>query len=1199
MRSRVFGIMSAILVLGVVSAYFLTRPKTDPALQHALDSLCTKPAAGLEQTCDRAVRGNAKALEQLAAQFDSSGRFGDAAAIAGFAADRQTGTTLAIDRARQALSLRRAGHYPQAVTAVKQALAASQGNDAGAKPEITARALVLFAEGDVARANGRYDDAEPILRKALALSEAGTGPESAQTADVLDSLANTLGQKNKIAEAEQDARRAVDIRKRTAGDQSSAYARSASMLALILRANAQLPEADKLVRDAVAVARKTLPPGHPELADALNAEGVILRGEGKFPEAAAATVEALKIRLAAFQSVNPDVATSENNLALLLAHEGQLARAVSYLKQVITIRKATLDPNHPDLGHTYNNLASLMRTLGQYRDAEGLYEQALTIEAKTLGPDHPDVASDLANLALTYRLEGRLAQAEAALQRALAIRQKALPPDHPDIAATLTNLGEVFTEEGRVDDAAEQSLLRAKQIQLKALGPNHPDLAATLIDLAKVYRGQKRLGEAEALYTQALAIMVRAYPPGHPEIAVALANLGEVYTAENRLDAAEQYDLKALEIRKAALGPRHPLVATALDNLAILRQAQGRLDEAVALFKQVLELRIAVFGEENEEVAGTYSNLASVLERQGKGAECLNAIRKSSAIYRAIPGRPEEAGTLAAEAERRAARYAYEDHVQMLEAQYKKTRGSEQKTLLDESFAISQLAQNFKVGAVVEKMAARFASGTGELASLVRDEQDTDAHWHKIEADLTKAALQPAASQDLATLDAMRKERTALDAHITEVRTDISRRFPEYAAAVSSEPVPIEAVQKLLHPDEALVSYLVTDGMTFIWVVRHDTASLIRRDLSRSELDRAVRLLRVGLDPARVEAGTMKLPTYDTTLAYKLYTQLFAPIASPLAKTQRIMVVADDTLTSLPLSVLVTKMPDAKTSGDNPDYRKVDWLVRRYALGMLPSVSSLRALRSFGQAAQAPVPFLGIGDPELGGPRLKRRRPMMSDGVDVALVRQLTPLPETAGELEAMSKTLEGKSNEIITAGSATLSTVEKLPVNRFRVVAFATHGLRTAELAGLTEPALVLTPDSSVAGDNGLLRASEIAQMHFNADWVVLSACNTAAPDGSPEGESLSGLAKAFFYAGTRAILVSHWPVNSLASVQLTTVAVGLASNSAKMGKAEALQRAMLQLLDHGKPFFLPPYDVGALRRRGRERADGLAPSFWLGASL
>jgi CHAT domain-containing protein len=109
----------------------------------------------------------------------------------------------------------------------------------------------------------------------------------------------------------------------------------------------------------------------------------------------------------------------------------------------------------------------------------------------------------------------------------------------------------------------------------------------------------------------------------------------------------------------------------------------------------------------------------------------------------------------------------------------------------------------------------------------------------------------------------------------------------------------------------------------------------------------------------------------------------------------------------------------------------------------------------------------------------------------------------------------------------------------------------------------LVLTvPAEPSEHDDGLLTASEVAQLKLNADWVVLSACNTAAA-GAPGAEALSGLARAFFYAGARSLLVSHWPVDSAAAVKLTTHAYGELARDPAIGRAEALRRAMLALID------------------------------------
>jgi CHAT domain-containing protein len=146
-----------------------------------------------------------------------------------------------------------------------------------------------------------------------------------------------------------------------------------------------------------------------------------------------------------------------------------------------------------------------------------------------------------------------------------------------------------------------------------------------------------------------------------------------------------------------------------------------------------------------------------------------------------------------------------------------------------------------------------------------------------------------------------------------------------------------------------------------------------------------------------------------------------------------------------------------------------------------------------------------------------------------------------------------------------------------YRIVHFATHGLLAGETESLAkslvEPALLLTPPATASDeDDGLLTASEVAQLDLNAEWVILSACNTAAGSAGPGdalgAEALSGLARAFFYAGARALLVSHWYVDSDGAVKLTTRAIAELQRDSKIGRAEALRRSMLALMaDTSRP--------------------------------
>jgi CHAT domain-containing protein len=192
---------------------------------------------------------------------------------------------------------------------------------------------------------------------------------------------------------------------------------------------------------------------------------------------------------------------------------------------------------------------------------------------------------------------------------------------------------------------------------------------------------------------------------------------------------------------------------------------------------------------------------------------------------------------------------------------------------------------------------------------------------------------------------------------------------------------------------------------------------------------------------------------------------------------------------------------------------------------------------------------------------------------DVKEVERLQPLPETTKELCAVARRLGIPESDIesrVWLGSrATETNVKELnrkgELATYRVVQFATHGLIAGEVKNLAESALVLTPPAEATeADDGLLTASEVTELKLNADWVVLSACNTTAGSAA-NAEALSGLARAFFYAGARALLVSHWQVNSDAAVKLTTAAFSALEANPKIGRAGALQQAMTAMVKSG----------------------------------
>ncbi len=336
---------------------------------------------------------------------------------------------------------------------------------------------------------------------------------------------------------------------------------------------------------------------------------------------------------------------------------------------------------------------------------------------------------------------------------------------------------------------------------------------------------------------------------------------------------------------------------------------------------------------------------------------------------------------------------------------------------------------------------------------------------------------------------------------------------------------------------------------------------------------------------------------FDPARAHKLYRALFGQVED-LIQGKQLLLVPSGALTQLPFQVLVTAAPSAD-NGAGPA-----WLIRDHALTVLPAVSSLKALRRLARTKKAEKPMAGFGNPLLDGPderyeglaREARGKgtctapkdqqqaapaPAPRGGVpqiqtrgglvDAALLRKAPPLPETADELCAVAADLGADASEVYLGARATEGQVKRLSqtgeLAQFRIVHFATHGALAGQVRGTAEPGLLLTPpDTPSEEDDGYLTASEIAGLKLDADWAILSACNTAA--GGAQGvEALSGLARAFIYAQARALLVSHWEVNSAATVKLITGAMKRLAADKGLGRAEAMRQSMLALMDNGTP--------------------------------
>ena len=890
-------------------------------------------------------------------------------------------------------------------------------------------------------------------------------------------------------------------------------------------------------------------PVHADTRKDLTAEISALTADAKYDEALAKANALIKLSQDENGGDTSQHAEALSWAAYLHVVQGDVQGASNYFEQAVEIYGRVLPADHPDLATSLNNLGYYRYRLGRYQEAEALYQRALDIRESVLKPNDPAIADTLTNLGELYKARERADESIPLLNRALEIRSRSLKPDDPAIAASLQNLAGAFELDPKGDKfvAAQKLLEKALAIRQKSQRADHPEVAGAISKLATNLFNQGKYREAEARFAEALAIRRKSQPAKHPEIALTLAGIGLVHTEQKKYAEAEAELREALTIREQVLAPNATTTAE------------------------------------------SYRHLARVLELQQRPAEALEKIRLGTQI------------ALTREQPKAKGREHLTEHLRIL-ASLSEHDSSKKVEVMDEAFAIGQRAGENEAASAVARMASRFATQDPALQGLVRDLENIDAQMNVLERQLTEDLALPPEKRRLNT----RAQMTELEQRRPTIDARLKKDFPYYFDLTKPDPLSIADTAALLNPDEALISIVSGTDETYVWVVTREGNAWHRANLSWSWLEKSVSALRKSLDTEDLKKNINSAGSLlDIGLANEIYAKLLQPLESVFKDKKHLMIVPSGPLTSLPFQVLVTQKPSIMhpSIGELPAYRDAQWLILRHALSVVPSVTSLKSLRKLKRRADAGKPMIGFGNPKLstrvsskgasaahvrvaeaqtrgGDPNL---RDVMATR---SILATLEELPGTEDELRTIAKGLGASEADLHLGASATETSVKTTDLSVYNVVYFATHGLVADDIKGLNEPALVLTPpDVPDPNDDGLLTASEISQsLKLNADWVVLAACNTAA-ESKPGAEALSGLAKSFFHAGARALLVSHWRVDSEAAARLTTATFEIQSRDKTIGRAEALRQAMLMQIQtkvtdtadlwNAYPAFWAPFSV------------------------
>ncbi len=1031
---------------------------------------------------------------------------------------------------------------------------------------------------------GKYEEAIAIDRRALALAERAPGRANADLTRVLIGFASHSLAIRKYKEAEDSLTRALAINKKAFGADDARNVDALYRLGELYRQQERFPEAEPLLKRALTLQEKQLGLEDGALVPILNSLGLVCWSKGRYAEAETFYKRGLSISAKAPVS-GALLESLNNNLAILTNGLGRYKEAESFYRKALATAEKSFGTDHPEVGRVLTNFSIFYWAQGLYSNAEPLLQRALTIREKALGQDHPDVAHTLNTMGLVYAFQGRYAEAEPLYKRAIAIDEKAFGPEHSNLVSRLSNLADLYRRE-QLYAEAEPLYKRALDIA-KKLGPQHPLVAAVSNNLAWVYWAEGRYGDAEPLYRRAIATTEQTLGSEHPNLLTQLHNLAALYRVQGRFADAEPLLLRAIALGEK-VAPKHPHLGKALDNLALVYTAQHRYGEAEALFKRAIALAEEIFGPAHADVAAYANDLGALYVQTGEWAKAVQSLGRGAGILIERTKQTHESLDQARGAAVPADTIRSGEKLRLLVkasfrlAEEEPAFGAD---LMRRAFEIVQWAQSSEAASSIAQMAVRGASGDAVLSRLVREKQDLIGEWQARDKLLTAAISKPAARRLPAAEDGLRKQIEAIGARLAEIQSVLARDFPDYAALENPEPLSVDEIQAFLRLDEALVLFLDTPESqlmpeeTFTWVITKTDARWQRSNVGSTALATEIAALRCGLDPeswdgvsgekcaALLKRGAGTLPEagallpFDFKRAHALYTALFGE-SEELIKGKGLLLVPSGPLTQLPFQVLVTK-PSVEGA-----YNTAAWLPREHALTVLPAVPSLKALRRLAPPSAAAKPMIGFGNPLLNGnqndaayaalykklaelarenqrcrelgskPGGASRRVSIAPVIltksglaDPDFLRAQSPLPETANELCAVARGLHADAGDVYLGARATEHKVKALSASgalaQYRIVHFATHGALAGQVYGTNEPGLLLTPPSKATDDDdGYLSAPEIAALKLDADWVILSACNTAA-GGSSNAEALSGLARAFFYAQARALLVSHWAVD------------------------------------------------------------------------
>jgi CHAT domain-containing protein len=829
--------------------------------------------------------------------------------------------------------------------------------------------------------------------------------------------------------------------------------------------------------------------------------------------------------------------------------------------------------------------------------AAGLVATRLAAQAFSAGDvgryDALMTAGTRANLAQSFPA------AEQAFRAALALQRKSLRANDPNSATPLMHLALQVSNQGRFPEA-DGLFAEAEQLAPRAADPTVPARLLHYRALHALNQGRfdealTLLRQAETAYAALLPASLLAEQPAAP-VRLTAAGVGPELPApgpELLLDPAQ---------RNALIG----VIETRRYEAIVLRDLH-RPDEAAAAISSAERLASASGMSDPILTSRLYRTSATTAGAAGNVTAAVNGLSRSSAAFdqaqpdtrpmaetellRAAESAREGDGSGAIGLCRQAvallkridvgvAPGLIEPCLGIFATQAEKMDAVERQLLLADMFEAAQLAQGGVTRQQIAEAAARLAENAKDprAGDAIRRRQDAGQRLSGLlaERDMLAARERGELPGDLTPLPSavdLEKRIAEARAEIADADAALQAAAPNYGQLVQ-QVVPAAAVLKALGPNEAFLGITLAADTGWSFLLKNGEIRIARSSSGLARMGELVKRLR-----ASIELGEHGLPRFDVDAAWQIYSDTLGAFDKELGETSALVVAPSGPLLAIPFAVLLAGPAEPDNLAAAP------WLVRRMAITHVPSAANFVALRAIAGGSRATRPWFGFGDfRPVTLAQAEASFPGRSCADSAKVFAELPALASASRELAAARGILGGSATDELLGAAFTAPAVEAADLSAYRVLHFAAHALLPTDLKCESEPVIVTSvPRGAKDASGALLTASKVSGLKLDADAVILSACNSAGPGGTTAGESLSGLARAFFYAGARTLLVTHWSVNDQAAAFLVVQTLDGYRSGKSGGIAGALRGAELAMLDRagknglpvelGHPFFWAPF--------------------------